>query len=48
MLLCADDSGVRLFPAGTEIEVGVPLRWSEHRFLSGLIVRSRRWQTWNR
>ena len=44
MLLCAD-IGVRLFPAGTEIKVGVLTALVGAPFFLFLIVRSRRWQT---
>ncbi|MCB1752966.1 MAG: iron chelate uptake ABC transporter family permease subunit, partial [Gammaproteobacteria bacterium] len=44
LLLCAD-IGVRLFPAGTEIKVGVLTSLVGAPFFLFLIVRSRRWQT---
>jgi len=44
LLLCAD-IGVRLFPAGTEIKVGVLTSLVGAPFFLFLILRSRRWQT---
>jgi len=44
LLLCAD-IGVRLFPAGTEIKVGVLTSLVGAPFFLFLIVKSRRWQT---
>jgi len=44
LLLCAD-IGVRLFPAGTEIKVGVITALVGAPFFLFLIIKSRRWQT---
>ena len=44
LLLCAD-IGVRLFPAGTEIKVGVLTSLVGAPFFLYLIIRTRRWQT---
>lgn len=44
LLLCAD-IGVRLFPAGTEIKVGVLTSLVGAPFFLYLIIKSRRWQT---
>lgn len=44
LLLCAD-IGVRLFPAGVEIKVGVVTALVGAPFFLYLIIKSRRWQT---
>ncbi len=45
ILLLSADIGVRLFPAGTEIKVGVITALVGAPFFLFLIIKSRRWQT---